>query len=88
MALALMEGFETIALLGVDLPSGTQRERCLERPGVEWWIGFAEGLRRRIELPKSTTLNSHPYLYGASYWTEADFGRNYCLVFNDQEVAL
>jgi hypothetical protein len=88
IALAMMEGFEEIALLGCDLANGTQRERSLERACVMWWAGYAQGRGTKIWIPPKSTLDKHPYLYGASYWTEARFGREYCDILREQEVAL
>ncbi len=41
IALALFEGATTIGLYGAALIG--QREALVERPCVEWWLGYAEG---------------------------------------------
>jgi hypothetical protein len=87
IALALMEGFEEIVLVGVDLAAGTQRERTVERACVEWWVGFAEGRGVKVTYPKGMLLTMHPFHYGASYWTEAAFTRHYCEALHEQEIA-
>lgn len=73
IALALLEGFEEIGLFGCELSYGSPRERTFERACVEFWIGLAAGLRRKIHLPPRTTLCKHPYLYGYDYASEAGY---------------
>ena len=43
LALAVLEGFQAIALRGLDLSLGTRRERTVEKGNLEYWIGFARG---------------------------------------------
>ena len=66
IGLAIAEGFDTIALYGVDL--GTAREATVERATVEWWAGYAEGQGLTIEWPPCTRemirCGHHPYRYG------------------------
>ena len=70
IALALLEGFEEIGLWGVDLDLGTQRERLVEKPCVEYWLGLAEGRGVTVTLPPGATLLQRPWLYGYDYEDE------------------
>lgn len=67
IALALLEGFTEIGLFGVELPSGTLRERTVEWACLSFWIGFAKGRGVRVTLPETTTLAWHPARYGLQY---------------------
>lgn len=73
IALALYEGFTTIGLYGVELLTGTKRERTVEYACVSWWLGFAEGRGVSIERPPNSCLANHPYRYGAEYHQEKDW---------------
>ena len=70
VALAVTEGFEEIGLWGVDLDLGTQRERLVEKPCVEYWLGLAEGKGVTVTLPPGATLLARPWLYGYDYEDE------------------
>ena len=81
IALAVLEGFETIGLYGVDLPWGTPRERLYESASVHAWVGFALGCGRRVIVPADGALLQHPPLgrihprprrYGFDYHEEKD----------------
>lgn len=67
VALAIAEGFEEIGLWGVDLDLGTMRERLVEKPCLEYWLGQAEGRGMRITLALGGTLLQRPWLYGYDY---------------------
>lgn len=71
IALAILEGFEEIALFGLDC--GTSREWIFERPNVLFWIGYALGKGIRITCPVESTLFRHPYAYGYDYQPEVDW---------------
>lgn len=60
LALALMEGFRTVRLLGIDL--STKEEYIRERPNFEFLLGIAHHLEVQIELPAGC-----PILQGAPY---------------------
>lgn len=60
LALALMEGFTTIRLLGIDL--STKEEYVRERPNFEFLLGIAHHMDVSIELPANC-----PILQGAPY---------------------
>jgi len=70
VALAIAEGFEEIGLWGVDLDFGTPRERLVEKPCVEYWLGIAEGRGITVTLPTGATLLSRPWVYGYAYEDE------------------
>lgn len=70
IALALAEGFKEIGLWGVDLDLGTARERLVEKPCVEYWLGLAEGRGVNILLPSGSTLLSRDFQYGYDYHDE------------------
>ena len=67
MALAIAEGFTEIGLYGVDLAHGTLRERLVEAPCIEYWVGIAEGRGIKVTVPEASTLCRQPYLYGYHY---------------------
>ena len=67
IGLAYLEGFNTIALYGVDLT--TAREATVERGTVEWWAGFVQGRGIEVVWPGRLTpairAGRHPYRYGS-----------------------
>jgi hypothetical protein len=65
IALAIIEGFEEIALLGFDF--ATPREWLFERPNVLFWAGYAAGMGIKLTWPKESTLFEHPFAYGYDY---------------------
>lgn len=67
IALAVADGFAEISLWGVDLDLGTARERLVEKPCVEYWLGLAEGRGVKVTLPLQSTLLDRRYLYGYDY---------------------
>lgn len=78
IALAILEGFTTIAILGCDF--GSAREWLFERANLLWWVGFAAGRGVQILLPHDSTLMQHPQYYGYDYdpevaWCEQMIGR-------------
>ena len=54
LALAVYEGVDEIHLWGCDMATGTEHEK--ERPGVEYWLGVAEGRGIALTLPDSSPL--------------------------------
>lgn len=72
MALAIMLGFDTIGLYGVELQMGTLRERTVERMSVAYWTGYARGLGITIETPSHSGVVAHPYRYGFDYQREKE----------------
>ncbi len=79
IALAIVEGFKEIGLYGVELGYGTPRERLVEKPCVEFWMGLAWGRGIKISIPDSSTLAQHRYNYGYEYDDE--------LAYVDQQVS-
>lgn len=74
IALALYEGFEEIALFGVELVYGSQRERTVEFANVMYWIGRAVERGITIQIPNSelSCLGKHPARYGFEYKKELE----------------
>jgi hypothetical protein len=62
MALAIMEGFRTIGVYGIDLIIG--REYEFEKPCMEYWIGRAEALGIEVILPSVSALCKQGVRYG------------------------
>lgn len=54
IAMALAEGYTTIGVYGFDMASGS--EYGYQRPSAEYWIGRAEGMGVKIELPLNPNL--------------------------------
>lgn len=77
VALALALGFTTLALYGIDLPSGTIRERTVEWAGLAYWLGVAEGRGVTVRVPGASRLLYHPYRYGYDYHAERADVRTY-----------
>lgn len=77
MAMAIMAGFETIGLYGVELAYGDERESTVEWACVNWWIGHAEALGIKILRPEQSRLGQHPHLYGIEYLAEKDDTAHY-----------
>lgn len=61
LALAIAEGFEQIAVVGVDMAADSEYE--IQRPGCEFLIGLALGRGIAVWLPESCGLLEGP-LYG------------------------
>lgn len=63
IALALAEGATMIGLYGIPLTGA--REALVERPCVEWWLGYAagKGVEVRIGHVYSNGLGQQPYRY-------------------------
>ena len=57
------EPVEALVPLAIELPLGTWREQRWEWPNFAWYLGLAQGLGVRVELPLPTSLLSGP-LYG------------------------
>ena len=87
IALAIDEGFEVIALHGLELALGTQREATVERACVNYWIGLAQGQGIRILIPQDDFVISHWGRYGFEYWREANTVQEYCDSLIGRKVA-
>jgi hypothetical protein len=62
IALAIMEGFKTIDVWGVDMSVGT--EWGSQRPSCEFWLGIAAGMGINIYVPPQADLLKTRFLYG------------------------
>lgn len=62
VALALAEGFEEIAIYGVDCTVGT--EYADQKPCLEAWLGLAMGRGVTVTIPPTSALMRAPNLYG------------------------
>jgi len=61
IALAILEGFKTIYIFGVDMAQDC--EYSFERPSVEYFCGFAEGRGIKLILPEKSDLLKAMWLY-------------------------
>ena len=68
---------EELICIGIELPTGTQRERLWEWPNFAYYLGLATGLGIKVVLPSSGTsllsaphyaLGGHPYPQEADHW--------------------
>ena len=73
IALAIYEKFEVIGIFGVNLPYGSPRERLVETPCTEYWLGIAAGKGIEIHIPSDEYLLHHQYLYGYEYQKEINY---------------
>ena len=78
MALALMEGFESIHLAGADLQAGTLRERLVEHVSLAYWVGVAGGMGVKVTMPPDARLLKHPWCYGRDYLKERLWAQQAC----------
>lgn len=62
LALAILEGFETIGLWGIDLIVGSEYE--YQKPNAEFWVGFAEARGIDVIIPPESALCKQLYCYG------------------------
>ena len=85
--MALYLDFEELAVHGLELAYGTQREATVERACVNWWLGFAEGQGMRIRIPENDFVLSHWGLYGFQYWEEANKVKEYVESLIGRKVA-
>lgn len=68
LALALFRRFDRVGLWGCGLHRGTARERLVERPCLDYWIGRAEGAG--VEVVEDSGLARQDRLYGYAYHDE------------------
>ena len=74
IALAIYEGFEEIALYGIDL--NTAEEYAWQKPGVEYLLGIAAGRGIRVVLPTNCPLLNGE-LYGRGHLSDQPEGHSY-----------
>ena len=68
IALALLIGADEIGVWGCGLYMGGPRERLVERPALDYWIGRAEGMG--VKVSEDSGLAYQPMLYGYDYHEE------------------
>lgn len=62
LALAILEGFDEIELIGVEMSSGSEFK--YQREGLAFWVGFAQGRGIRVIQHAPTLLLHRPRRYG------------------------
>jgi hypothetical protein len=62
IVLALLEGFESIAIYGVNMAAGT--EYMNQRPSCEWALGIAMALGVKVVVPDESDLLKSKFIYG------------------------
>ena len=87
IALALHEGFRELAVHGLELAYGTQREATVERACVNWWLGYAEGCGMTVTVPSNDFVTTHWARYGFDYWNEAHAVEEYVGTLIGRKVA-
>jgi|TARA_R110000824_G_scaffold260399_1_gene449055 hypothetical protein len=70
VGLAMLEGFKTIGLYGIDLIVGT--EYAEQKACLEFWLGLAHGKGIEVIIPGQSALLKQSHRYG--YEREPDFG--------------
>lgn len=88
MAEAIDVGFEEIAIFGLGLLSGTQREATVESSCLNYWLGLAEGKGVKLSIDRDSFLLQHPYRYGHQYWLERRFVEEYLRRWDERPVAI
>ena len=87
IALAIYEGFGELAVHGLELAYGTQREATVERACVNWWLGFAAGRGMTVTIPEDDFVTAHWSRYGFDYWREAKTVEQYVESLIGRKVA-
>ena len=64
IGLALLLGFPEIHCFGIDLISDTDNEYQAQRQSLEYYMGKAEGLGRKIFLPEGSAMLRSDHVYG------------------------
>jgi len=90
---ALEEGFAEVAVYGLSLLNGTQRETTVEASNVAYWLGYLEGHGVTVHVPEDEhgtpqLLLMHPYVYGAEYWVERDWVERYLAHWTERPRAI
>jgi hypothetical protein len=77
IALALLEGFTTIGIYGVDMavssPLRGQNEYSHQRPSCEYFVGLAEGRGVEVIIPDESDLLKTNFLYSFEELKEDQF---------------
>lgn len=79
IALAMIEGFKTIGIWGVDMavssPLRQQNEYSHQRPSCEYFIGMARGMGIEVIVPNECDLLKTRFLYGFQEPQESIFSK-------------
>lgn len=62
VALAIYEGYEEILITGVDMAQDSEYQA--QRPSVEFWIGYAEGMGIKVTIPPTSDILKATQMYG------------------------
>lgn len=62
---AISDGYKEIYLYGITLSA--EGEYYSQRPAMEWWIGYAQGLGIKVVVPDNCPLGHSGKIYGRSY---------------------
>lgn len=62
IAWAIDQGYEEVALFGIDLIVGTEYEA--QRQCAEFWLGIAHGRGMTVRIPPQSALLKHSHRYG------------------------
>lgn len=65
MSDAISEGYREIYLYGITLSA--ESEYYSQRPAMEWWIGYAQGLGIKVVVPDNCPLGKSYKVYGLTY---------------------
>ena len=89
LALAMLEGFKTIGIYGVDMAVSSalraQNEYSHQRPSCEYFIGIARGRGIEVVIPETCDLLKTRFVYGFQEPQESAF--NHKLIEMDQAMA-
>ena len=90
---ALVMGVKEVAVYGLELHGGTQREIAVEAACVAYWLGRLEGAGITVTLgarPDGLTpwVLYHPYVYGFDYWLERRWVEAYLRTWDERPGAI
>lgn len=94
---AFDEGFEELAVCGLELLRGTKREATVESSCVNYWLGYVEGRGMKVNIVPAQQpgygrwhqfLLRHPYRYGHQYWLERRWVEQYIAHLDERPVAI
>lgn len=86
IALAMLEGVTDLRLYGTPLVGA--REALVERPCVEWWLGYATGHEVNVEVIHDLEygLGKQPYRYAFNDQAERYLAYRYAYAHHDDVV--
>lgn len=87
IALALLEGVTELRLYGTPLIGA--REALVERPCVEWWLGYAHGKGVKVEVHHTQEfgLDQQPYRYAFNDQSERYLAYKFAYQHHDDVVS-